>query len=269
LWNYLKGDLSIVHRPGVVPLLPRYLPQRTWQVLDAQDVEIAIQGASKSENMDIRRALQEITPGRVSRRFSIEKNEASKWISWSRKLLELEVPSEVVVDELFKNFEINEDLDGISIFQPTFVELENTPPGVKKISNASWNWKLKLFTVGDSGYLTIHTGPIARSIFESAAVWMHRERSWVQAYRFSDTFKFELHRERIDAVRGNVSVKQSLFKDSSRSAAVGYVKFVDGIELRVSEQILANNPLLSSMNGRQGDEELQLNDNLIEEFAED
>lgn len=30
-----------------------------------------------------------------------------------------------------------------------------------------------------------------------------------------------------------------------------------------------NNPLLSSMNGRQGDEELQLNDNLIEEFAED
>jgi len=245
LWNYLKGDPSIVHRPGVAPLLPKYLPQRTWQVLDAQDVEIEIQGVSKPENMDIRRALQEITPGRVSRRFSIEKNEASKWISWSRKLLDVELPSEAVVDELFKNFEINEDLDGISIFQPTVVELENTPQGVKKISNATWEWNLKLFTVGESGYLTIHTGPIARSIFESASVWMHRERSWVQAYRFSDTFKFELHRERRDTVRGHVAVKQSIYKDSSRKASVGYVKFVDGIELKVSEKILSTIPLLS------------------------
>ena len=106
-------------------------------------------------------------------------------MAWSNKLLESTTPTKASVDELFSDFVLNEDLDGVSIYQPTFVELVGTPHGVKKMSTASWQWECQIFTLGDPGYLTLHTGPVARSIFDGGSVWMHRERSWIQTYRYS------------------------------------------------------------------------------------
>ena len=246
LWNYLKGDQSIVHQSGPVPLLPRFLPQRTWQVLDTQDVDLQIQGSPGLESMDVRRALFEVTPGRVSRRFSPRRDDTSKWMAWSNKLLESTTPTKASVDELFSDFVLNEDLDGVSIYQPTFVELVGTPHGVKKMSTASWQWECQIFTLGDPGYLTLHTGPVARSIFDGGSVWMHRERSWIQTYRYSGSFRFDLHQQRKDPVRGFVSIEAPVAGKTSRRAVVGYVRSVDGIELRVRPEVLANQPILNT-----------------------
>ena len=245
LWNHLKGDPTIEHTRGATPLLPRFLPKRTWQVLDTQDVDFQIQGLTNLESMDIKKALLEVTPGRVSRRFSVAMKEASKWISWSSKLLEAVRPTSAHVDELFDKYEINDDLDNLSIYQPSFVQLSDTPPGVKKISNGSWQWKCQIFSVGEAVPVALNTGPIGRAIFDKGSVWMHRERSWVQIYRYSDTFRFDLHRERMDPSRGFIGIQHPSSKESSRKAVVGFVRFVDGIELRVRPEILSNYPSLS------------------------
>lgn len=245
LWNHLKGDPDVIHPTGAVPLLPRFLPERTWQVLDTQDVELIIEGLAEPQSMDVNRALQETAPGRVSRRFSIRRQDASKWLAWSKHLADVPSPTSVPVDDLLFRYEINDDLDGISIFQPTHLELHNVPNGVKKMSNASWQWECKISPVGDSGYLALHTGPIARSIFESGSVWMHRERSWLQVYRYSHSFRFELNRERVDPVRGHIQLTQPVNSPSTRTPAVGYVRTVDGIELRVRGELLANQPILT------------------------
>jgi hypothetical protein len=245
LWNHLKGDPSLNHPAGVVPLLPRFLPERTWQVLDTQDVDLVIQGLNEPQSLDINRTLREATPGRVSRRFSVKRRDASKWLAWSKHLTDFPTPTSVAIDALFLQYEVNDDIDGVSIFQPTALELQDVPAGVKKMSNASWQWKCHISPIGDSGYLALHTGPVARSIFEGGSVWMHRERSWLQVYRYSHSFRFELNRERFDPVRGFIHVTTPGNSGCSRIPAVGYMRMVDGIELRVRADLLSNQPALT------------------------
>lgn len=245
LWNHLKGDPGFNHPSGVVPLLPRFLPERTWQVLDTQDVILLIQGLNEPQSLEVNRALREASPGRVSRRFSVKRVDASKWLAWSSHLVDDPTPTTVSVEKLLLDYEVNEDLDGISIYQPTALELHDVPVGVKKMSSSSWQWNCHIEPQGESGYLALHTGPFARAIFESGSVWMHRERSWLQVYRYSHSFRFELNRERFDPVRGFVNLTHPSNTVNARIPSVGYVRLVDGIELRVSANLLANHPALT------------------------
>ncbi|HRQ58634.1 MAG TPA: protein DpdJ [Azoarcus taiwanensis] len=244
LWNHLEGDAATAST-GRQRLLPQFLPERTWEVLDTQDVELALPNG-EDQTMDVRRALRECVPGRVSRRYAIGRNEPSKWLAWSVGLLDSMVPETAAAETLLDEFVVNEDLDGLSIFQPTRLVLTDVPPAVKKSSNAEWLWTCKVQAAGESGYLTLHTGPIARSIFDSGSSWLHRERSWLRVYRYSSSVRYELLMERSDTRRGVLRVVQPAGCTSTRHAAVGFVRSVDGVALRVREDVLRHVPDLSA-----------------------
>lgn len=244
LWNHLEGDPPLAE--GRQRLLPRFLPERTWDVLDTQDVELAMPLGAESQWMDVGRALRECVPGRVSRRYSVEQSAPSRWLEWSKNLVDEPGPDTAPVDALLGESFVNEDLTGLSIFQPTCLVLGNVPPAVKKSSNAEWDWRCTIRSEGDSGYLTLHTGPVARAIFEKGSTWLHRERSWLRVYRYATAFRHETLLDHGRSRRGCVRLSQPAHRVDERQAAIGFARSVDGIELRVREDVLADSPELPS-----------------------
>ena len=243
LWNHLEGDAEGVQK-GRQRLLPQFLPERTWEVLDTQDVELAMSNG-EDQSMDVKRALRECVPGRVSRRYAVRRKEPSKWLAWSAHLLDEPSPDSVGVDELLDDFFVNEELENLSIFQPTRLLLGDVPSQVKNSSNAEWSWDCSVQPAGEAGYLTLHTGPIARSIFDSGSSWLHRERSWLRVYRYSSSVRYEMLLAKSETRRGALSIIQPGGCSSSRQAAVGFVRSVDGIRLRIREDVLSEAPILS------------------------
>lgn len=250
LWNHLEGDPE--GREGSAKrLLPQFLPERTWDVLDTQDVEL-VMPRDEVEILDARRALQECVPGRVSRRFAVRRDEPSKWLAWSAQLLDHAAMDTVAAPALLDEFILNDELADVIIYQPTRLVLVDVAPGVKKSSNAEWAWRCTVKPTGDAGYAGLHSGPMARSIFEGGAAWLHRERSGLRVYRYTQSVRYELLRERLDAQRGVIEIVHGAQNPAAvadadpqeRKAAVGFVRAVDGIALHVRADVLARTPAL-------------------------
>lgn len=233
LWNHLEGDPEADTQAR--RLLPQFLPERTWDVLDTQDVDLIIAGTPTPQSMDVRRALQECIPGRVSRRYAVRKDELSKWLAASSLLLEDPPPTSVHPDQLIAEFLTNDDLPGLRIYQPTRLDVSDVPLGVKKSSNAEWDWQLSLMRTGQGEPLAMATGTFARSFIESGMAWLHRERSWLRIYRYADRARYEVLLEKGHVRRGTLAL--SLSPDGAQ-AVVGYARSVDGIELRLRQAVV-------------------------------
>jgi hypothetical protein len=243
LWNYLEGDVTAA-ATGRRRLLPQFLPERTWEVLDTQDVELSMPNG-EHHTMDVRQALHECVPGRASRRYAIGPTEPSKWLAWSAQLLTGGSPTTVAADLLLSEFTSCDDLAQITIFQPTQLTLGDVPANVKKSSNAEWAWACTVRADGESSPVALHAGPVARSIFCSGASWLHREHSWLRVYRYSSAFRYEVLMDRNQTRRGVVGVIQPAGRNGEQQAAVGFVRSVDGIELRIREDVLGESPDVS------------------------
>ena len=238
LWNHLEGD---PHSPSGVQhkrVLPQFLPERTWDVLDVQDVELTIAGIEGSQSMDVGRALREAIPGRVSRRYAVGRDEQSKWLSWSSLLLQPTPPTDATVDQLLSEYVTNDDLPGVRIYQPTRLELSDVPSGVKNSSNAEWNWHLHIACTGQRGFTALPIGPIARCFIEDASTWLHRDRSWVRVYRYATTARYELLLDKGNVKRGVVRVVSPAHGRDAEQPAVGFMRAVDGIELHLRRDIV-------------------------------
>jgi hypothetical protein len=233
LWNHLEEGSGAIAQSK--RLLPQFLPERTWDVLDTQDVELAIAGTSNPQSMDVRRALRECIPGRVSRRYAVGKKEQSKWLASSPLLLEAPSSVDISADRLISEFTTNCDLPGLCIYQPTRLEIADVPVGVKKSSNAEWEWSLNVLRTGQAEQLTLHTGPLAKSFIEGSVAWLHRERSWLRTYRYATSVRYEVLLDKGVAKRGVVIVSGP---SNDVQAAVGYVRAVDGIELSLRRDVV-------------------------------
>lgn len=243
LWNHLE-DASAGRATGRQRLLPQFLPERTWEVLDTQDVELALP-SGESHFMDVRRAVQECVPGRVSRRFSVGRWEPSRWLSWSAGLLQPSTPRTAPIDRLFSESVATDAVPGVTIFQPTVLALADVPERVKKSSNAEWAWTYTVQADGDPGRTALHAGPLARTIFGNGSVWLHRDQAMLRVYRYSSSVRYELLLDRHEARRGIVDVDHPSGVASHRRAAVGFVRSVDGIRLDVHADLLNRVPSVS------------------------
>ena len=67
---------------------------------------------------------------------------------------------------------------------------------------------------------------------QHGASWLHREQSWLRVYRHSSAFRYELLIDRNQSRRGVVNLVQPSGRDPERRAAVGFVRYVDGIKLQ-------------------------------------
>ena len=170
LWKHLEGDTP-ASPGGGQRLLPQFLPERTWDVLDTQDVELVMPSGVR-HSMDVRRAVRECVPGRVSRRFAVGRSEPSKWLSWSAQLLNAAPPTTAAPDLFFAEFTANDDLPDVTIFQPTTLALTDVPVAVKKSSNAEWDWTCTVQPEGEPSTVALHVGPVGRRVFSHGSSWL-------------------------------------------------------------------------------------------------
>ena len=212
-------------------LLPRFLPATTWDVLDTQDVELHL-NSEHSELVDASRALYETVPGRVSRRFVVNPRDASKWPRFSAQLLVPSSPSVVSIDQLCESWIRNDDLTGLTLFQPTEMVFDDVPAKVKNSSNAQWDWELRVRRTGEGGVLGLHAEGILGQLFEDSRTWLHRDQTPLHAYWLARQCRYEIHLDKDQVQRGTLEVRPPVGDPESEApTAVGYTRSVDGLEL--------------------------------------
>ena len=246
LWNHLNGDekLGKGEKP---PLLAGFLPPASFEIIGKQTLEIYNSNSKTHNYFDLERALNEFAPGRVSRRFVSNPKRPSEWLRWSPSLLNGQLPDTVPVDQLFSSLDRNEDWETYTIYIPNIVEVDDVPTVVKDMSNASWNWKSLTLGIGDGRQVGFDTGPLMRSIFDPGSVWLHRENRWIQFYRLSTNFRFDIHRQRLAPVRGSVKLVPPVNdQPNERTPAIGYVQHVDAIKLPIRKELIEFTPELTA-----------------------
>jgi hypothetical protein len=240
LRKFMDADYPIVgRRPR---LLPRFLPSTTWDVLDTQDVELHLDGTS-SQLMDASKALYETVPGRVSRRFVVNPRDPSKWPMFSAQLLNSPAPTSISVEELCNGWVQNDDLDEINLFQPTEVTFSDVPTEVKSSSNAQWEWELRVRQIGQPGYIGIHSKGLMAKLFEDSRTWLHRDQSPVNTYWLSRQCRYEIHLSKDQIRRGVLDITPPKdVEGNATSAAIGYTRSVDALELVFNSDMLGTIP---------------------------
>lgn len=222
-------------------LLPKFLPATTWDVLDAQDVELKLP-RDISYVMDADRALREMVPGRVSRRHAVNPNEPSKWLSWSMSLLTDPSPTQAPVDSLFASWIRVDDVPDVALYQPTLLTVDDVPNKVKNSSNATWSWNISLRRVGVCSNLDLHTGPTTSRLFSASCAWLHREHSHLRVFRYSSEFNFDIHLDRDIVRRGILKVSPPASQVDDRTVAIGYGRAVDALEFPLVVQVAGERP---------------------------
>jgi hypothetical protein len=225
-------------------LLPRFLPATTWDILDSQEVELHLDG-EHSQLMDASRALYEAVPGRVSRRFVVNPRAPSKWPAFSAQLVEPSGPSVVRIDDLCRSWVRNDELTGLTLFQPTEMDFEDVPDKVKNSSNAQWGWELIVRVTGSGGPLSMHTQGSLAQVFEDSRTWLHRDQTPLHAYWLARGCRYEIHLDKDQVRRGVLDVgppKGDTPLDTEM--AIGYTRSVDGVQLILRRELIATVPEL-------------------------
>lgn len=242
LWKFM--DSGYVNTGRRTRLLPKFLPATTWEVLDTQDVELHLD-SEHSEPMEAGRALFETVPGRVSRRFVVDPYKPSKWPEFSAQLLSPAPPATVAIDQLCERWIRVDDMADLQLFQPTAMVFADVPGNVKNSSNAQWDWQLSVRRTGNGGPLGVHSEGVLAQLFEDTATWLHRDQAPLRVYRFSRSCRYEILLEKDQVRRGTLQVvAPGVASEASGSVALGYTRFVDGLEFRLRPERLAMVPTL-------------------------
>ena len=157
--------------------------------------------------MDAGRALREVVPGRVSRRYAVDVTEPSKWLAWSVNLLSDPIPTSASIEDLLGAFSEVDDFADLAIFQPTRVVLVDVPSSIKNSSNADWSWEIAARPVGERSELDLHAGPLMSALFSRSCAWLHREQAHVRMFRYARSCRYEVHLDGGRVKRGRLGVR--------------------------------------------------------------
>lgn len=243
----VRTDMQVGWHP-----LPDFIPRNLFSDLSLPEVQVHIPPATvnheaRQESMPIVQALQQLAPGRVTRRFAFERGGLYHWaaISIENDQFPLQVDAFARQNEYLGEFD-GLDQDGIKrrfpVFRPWAVEL--TIPDTKLVlptSNAMPRW-LSAFAP--------HGVPLS--------VDVPRRSNWVESvravcfhlHRFHGSVAVQRFSHQVDAtIRQHTGDRlvDVLFTDAdNRPAAVGFDIEVDGfyVDVRIpSAEVLAASTL--------------------------
>jgi hypothetical protein len=226
--------------------LPLFIPSATFGELDAQDVEIQIDGHHDTEIVDIALALREAVPCRVSRRYVPNVREKSLWHDYSGTIL-INPPKTLSVAKLFPESLAIGCAEGIEILQPQTLRLTKVPDSVRDSSSGSWIWKFKADFIGTQERLGLVEGPVLSRVFSSCEGYFHRRYAHVVVTRFASQFKYEVVRDSGDKQRGIVDLITENIDGVKMRQAVGFRRLVDALRFKISPSHIASIPVLDKM----------------------
>ena len=252
-WKYSNpGKDDGVEDDAAATPLPEFLPRATFFDLGSSELILQFDRShgnnKKDEPMNISKALFEICPGRVSKRFSVTDQERRRgfWLSYSDELLSGTSDS-VAVQDLFLESQYIGSFNECNIFQPKKALLAQRPENINDSSYSSWNWEGIFIPEGSSvSDLSIFKGAKWQNIVSSSEAYIHRNYSYIKVIRYAKSCEYSLQvRSSEDAVRGTLSLSSSCEESEGAKQAVGFQEELDGIVIKLNPEHLRCLPNLS------------------------
>lgn len=214
--------------------LPEFLPESLFNELSLPEVQIMVPAATvrdepHSELLPLLKAIQQFSPGRVSRRFAPERGKLSHWIPVddTEAIMQLPLSKYAVHYEYVGDFPSPDSGATIPVYRPYRMQLYKVPPGISPVSNSFLDWSSDFQFSGDP----VRIDPPIRTkwseIVNSVQLYLHTFRCAVGVRRYSLSARANVRRM---GAENNVTVYFTT--DEGSRAAIGFEQEVDGLVLK-------------------------------------
>jgi hypothetical protein len=232
--------------------LPDFAPSSLFADLNLPELEIVIPPVRQGEpdgfeGLPLQQALNQLVPGRVTRRFGDAYGGLSHWFPVPAGITTWDLPvsayAEVVQALGHQRGEAHDGWTEAEVYRPLRMRLATAQRGVVgETSNARLNWASGFAPQGVPVGVAPPSRTAWRGLVTGAEIYLHRFRAGVKVIRFATGARSEIRRP--GGVEQVVDIK---FRDNARSpGAVGYEFETDGLALRLqlpSREAIAAAPL--------------------------
>lgn len=237
LGNVNKLDVIVPNLP-----LPEFMPPNLFTELTLPEVIIIIDGSSKTEALPIARALKEILPGRVTRRFAEYSTTVSHWVpidienvfalqkETGRYMVEMNYNLDRYVDlscEIIE--EITRNKNSVSeeyiIYRPWYMKLRNkTDAKISDSCNAILEWKTHILADAEPLEIVPSQRSRWRGIVDCVSIYLHAQAGAVTVRRYGVSAIASLRKKDHDAM-----VRLNFQNAEDQPAGLGFEFETDGL----------------------------------------
>lgn len=225
--------------------LPSFIPAASFADLAASDVAVDFPGTNKdAETRGITPQLIESCPGRVSKRFSVRRQERGYWLAGSEQLLTAPSPVILPARQLFPDsLAIGTD-QGSAALQPLRVALIERPRDVKDSSNAAWLWVNNAECIGDGRSIPLLSQQHWQAIFYDTRAYLHGDLDAVLIRRQTSEGRFDISMNGGVERRGTILLASTSDNGELVREPVGFEQTVDALVFRINQEHLRVRPAL-------------------------
>lgn len=228
-----KLDLQVDYHP-----LPDFVPRNLFSDLSLPEVRVVLPPATvkheeRFETMPVLQALNQLVPGRVTRRFAPERGALSHWAPVDPAFPEQDrrISDYAEEHEFVGTFRgrFNDQADGqpLLVFRPWTVRLAKVArTEALPSSNARLAWRTDIVANGEPLSVSIPPRSAWREYVQGIDFHLHRFRSSVSVRRFAATAHANVR-----TLRDDFLVTVHFKSDDDRPAAVGFELEVDGLRI--------------------------------------
>jgi hypothetical protein len=226
-------DLQVDHHP-----LPDFVPRSLFSDLSLPEVRAIIPPATTNhaerlETMPILQALNQLVPGRVTRRFAHERGALSHWVPVDPALPQQTVRIGDYAEEhefvgMFRST-CNDHLDddAVMVFRPWTIRVAKvTRAQALPSSNARLAWRTDIVANGNPLKVAAPPRSQWRAYLQGIDFYLHRFRSSVSVRRFAPVANANVR-----TLQDDFSVSIHFRSETDQPAAVGFEIEVDGFRM--------------------------------------
>lgn len=222
--------------------LPDFVPRSLFSDLCLPEVRIETPAATvnhnqRSDDLPIVQALNQLAPGRVTRRFAFERGGLSHWspVDTSQPDQRISISQYAAEHEFVGVFQgtMNEDVQAepLMVFRPWTVRLEKVERSTAlPSSNSRLSWRSDLVANGDPLSIPVSARSAWRPYVERIEFHLHRFRSSVSVRRFAP-----IANATVRTLSDDRAIRVAFESDDGQPAALGFEIEVDGFRLDLAD----------------------------------
>lgn len=222
--------------------LPDFVPPSLFSDLNLPEVRVISSAwqdgrSPREDSLPIGQALRTLVPGKVTRRFAVNRSAVSHWIPLSSldpaaTLQELPIEDVCAEYEELGHFQIivaGERVD-VRCIRPWTMRASILPSQVNVTSNARPEWRSQLIPQGHGALLDLPSGSTWAAHVHEIRLHSHAYRSGVEVRRFSIGALATVRFRRANAPELSAEIRY-VERDSRERAAIGFAAHVDGLRI--------------------------------------
>lgn len=225
--------------------LPDFVPGNLFSDLLLPEVCIFTpppnQHATESEEfyLPILQAIKTFAPGRVSRRFGIQRVQISHWIAppqllaGNQTLAVEEYCSEYEEAGIFQTWHDGSILD-VRCIRPWTLRVEQIPNQVSDKSNAQLEWHTQIVPPDQENSLDLPQGSYWLNILATVSSFTHNQQNPLEVRRFAMGSEANIRIQQNQHTQELETSVRFVEASSGRPAGVGFAQTVDGVVFRYS-----------------------------------